>query len=108
MDNVWGNKNKKLPYYSVIIFQLILEIFILIEIIVIITEPIRYSRVLGFFLMILIGAGIIIAFVTIYLSINYWKDDWVDFNNFQFRICALSVIIGIIVGCFVLFTLIVP
>ena len=102
------SKNKMIPFYSAIIFQLILQIFIVINLIALITDPIRFSRLLGRINIGLIGAGVIMAYITVIISINYSKEYWIDFSNFEFRICILSVIIGIIVGGFVLLSMVVP
>jgi len=96
------NYNKMLPYYLAITTQLIIQIFIVVSIIGLIINPIRYSGLLGIIFMGLIGLGVIMAYLTILISISYKNNIWMDFSDFQYRTCILSVIMGIIVGGFVL------
>lgn len=99
------NYNKMLPYYLAITTQLIIQILIVVILIGHIINPVRHSGLFGIIFIGLIGGGVIMAYITILISVGYKRDYWMNFNDFQYITCILSVIMGILVGGFAILTL---
>ncbi len=95
-------KNKMKPYYSALLTQLMIQIFIILQISIVL-NPVSFKSPLYSIIYIggtiSVGGGAIMILITFFTSIEFYN----TYKDFKYIICLFSAVIGFVIGCYILY-----